>query len=44
MRGGVMRGLPVYVNSLAWGGERSYFYQMFMRRKQPIPLQGSELF
>ena len=25
-------------------GDRSYFYQIFMRRKQPIPLQGNELF
>ena len=25
-------------------GDRSYFYQIFMRRKQPIPLQVSELF
>ena len=36
--------IHIYVNSLARGGDRSYFYQIFMRRNQPIPLQGSELF
>ena len=34
----------IYVKILARTGERSYFYQIFMRRKQAIPLQGSELF
>ena len=36
--------IHIYVKILARTGERSYFYQIFMRRKQAIPLQGSELF
>ena len=36
--------IHIYVNILAQGGDRSYFYQIFMGRKQPIPLQDSELF
>ena len=36
--------IHIYVKISARTGERSYFYQIFMRRKQAIPLQGSELF
>ena len=36
--------IHIYVKILARTGERSYFYQIFIRRKQAIPLQGSELF
>ena len=36
--------IHIYVKILARTGERSYFYQIFMRRKQPISLQGSALF
>ena len=36
--------IHIYVKISARTGDRSYFYQIFMRRKQAIPLQGSELF
>ena len=36
--------IHIYVKISARTGERSYFYQIFMRRKRAIPLQGSELF
>ena len=36
--------IPTYVNILAWAGDRNYFYQISMKRKQAIPLQDSELF
>ena len=36
--------IPIYVNILARAGERNYFYQISMKRKQAIPLQDSELF
>ena len=36
--------IHIYVKISARTGERSYFYQIFMRRKQAIPLQDSELF
>ena len=36
--------IHIYIKISARTGERSYFYQIFMRRKQAIPLQGSELF
>ena len=29
---------------MAQGGDRRYFYQIFMGGKQPIPLQDSKLF
>ena len=36
--------IHIYVKISARTGERSYFYQIFMRRKQAILLQDSELF
>ena len=36
--------IPIYFNILARAGERNYFYQISMKRKQAIPLQDSELF
>ena len=36
--------IPIYVNISARAGERNYFYQISIKRKQAIPLQDSELF
>ena len=36
--------IPICVNILARAGDRNYFYQISMKRKQAIPSQDSELF